>query len=156
MSLMPFPWVKQVTIKENKVVLTVQADEFAPFENLELSGYATQNSGAFAVFDVVQRVPEPNPDDTIDIYVTVTPSRPFTKGEAVTVTMRAGPVWVSVLKEPPTGQGTVPQQTSGSSHPESAEEGTTWLLTSASYAEPSSGEDDDQASAGSDGSFQGN
>ena len=101
---MPPPWVKKVTIKEEQIVLTVQADDFRTGENLEISGYATQTSGAFAVFDIIKTVPDPNPDDTVNMYVTATPSRPFTKGEAVTVTLRAGPVWVSVLEEPPTGQ----------------------------------------------------
>ena len=156
---MPFPWVKKVTIKDQQIVLTVQADEFKDYENLELSGYATQNSGAFAVFDVIQAVPEPNPDDTINMYVTVTPSQPFTKGEAVTVTMRAGPVWVSVLEEPPPAPGPgsqpLPRSPQLPAHPQPAGDGTTWsVLTSAAYAEPSSGGDDDQASTGSDGSFQ--
>lgn len=148
---MPPPWVKKVTIKEEQIVLTVQADDFRTGENLEISGYATQTSGAFAVFDIIKTVPDPNPDDTVNMYVTATPSRPFTKGEAVTVTLRAGPVWVSVLEEPPTGQESAPQ----AKPPHPAEEGTTWsVVRSAAYAEPSSGEDDDQTSAGSEDSFQ--
>jgi len=149
MSLMPYPWVTKVTIKEKQIVLTVQADDFRTGENLEISGYATQNSGGFAVVNVVQAVPKPNPDDTVDMYVTATPSRPFTKGEAVTVVLRAGPVWVSVLEEPPTG--TVPKLPRS---PEPAAEGTTWsVLKSAAYAEPSSGGDDDHTSTGSDDNF---
>jgi hypothetical protein len=155
---MPPPWVKKVTIKEKQIVLTVRADEFRTGENLEISGYATQNSGGFAVVNVIQAVPKPNPDDTVDMYVTASPSRPFKKGEAVTVVLRAGPVWVSVLEEPPTGQGSgsegvnvrLPQ-----GQPESAEEGTTWnVITSAAYAAPSYMEDDGHQPTGSEASFQ--
>jgi hypothetical protein len=143
----PFPWVTRVTIKEKQIVLTVQADQYRTGESLEISGYATQTSGAFAAFNVIQAVPEANPDETITMYVTASPSRAFTKGEPVTVVLRAGPVWVSVLEEPGSGAPSV------TAHPP-AEEGTTWSVrTSAAYAEPSSGADDDHTSTGSEDSF---
>jgi hypothetical protein len=149
MSLMPPPWVNKVTIKEKQIVLTVLADEFREGENIEISGSATQTSGGFAVFDVIQPVPKASPDNTVNMYVTITPSRPFTKGEAVTVVMRAGPVWVSVLEEPLTGSP-IPKLPRS----EPAAEGTTWsVLKSAAYAEPSSGGDDDHTSTGSDENF---
>jgi hypothetical protein len=152
----PHPWVTKVTIKEKKIVLTVQVDEFTAGESLEISGYATQTSGGFAVVNDIQAVPEQNPDDTAFIYVMASQSRPFQKGEAVTVVLRAGPVWVTVLKEPPAGQGTgsgnlglPPSQVH-----DPAEDGLTWsVITSAGYAEPSSTGDDDQPSTGSEASF---
>jgi hypothetical protein len=149
---MPPPWVNKVTIKEKQIVLTVLADEFREGENIEISGSATQTSGGFAVFDVIQPVPKASPDNTVNMYVTITPSRPFTKGEAVTVVMRAGPVWVSVLEEPLTGSVPTRRAPKPSA---SAEDGTTWILTSAAYAEPSTGGDDDQAATGSEDNFQG-
>jgi hypothetical protein len=147
----PYPWVTRVTIKEKQIVLTVQADQFRTGESLEISGYATQTSGAFAVFNVIQAVPKANPDETITMYVTASPSQPFMKGQPVTVVLRAGPVWVSVLEEPPTGPAA--GSPSVTAHPP-AEEGTTWSVrTSAAYAEPSSGADDNHTSTGSEDSF---
>lgn len=144
----PFPWVSKVTIKEKQIVLTVQADQFRTGQSLEISGYATQTSGAFAAFNVIKAVPKANPDNTINMYVTASPSRPFTNGEPVTVVLRAGPVWISVLKEPSNGSVPPPQL------PKPAEDGTTWsVLESAAYAEPSSGADDDHTSTGSEDSF---
>ena len=155
---MPHPWVTKVTIKEKQIVLTVQADEFTAGENLEISGYATQTSGAFAVVNDIQTVPKHNLDDTAYMYVTASPSRGFKKGEPVTVVLRAGPVWITVLEEPPTGQGPGPGGVNvrlPPGHPDSAGEGTTWnVITSAAYATPSYMEDDGHPPTGSEASFQ--
>jgi hypothetical protein len=147
----PYPWVTKVTIRDSKIILTVQADKFTTGENIELSGYATQTSGGFAVFDVIKVVPKPKLDYSVNMYVTATPSRPFRKGEAVTVVLRAGPVWVSVLKEG--ADPGHPTLSDPSAAPDLAGEGTTWTFVSAAYAEPSSGGDDDHTSTGSEDSF---
>src|SRR6516162_7269196 len=68
MPLMPNPYVKNVAFIDNQLVLTVQVDDYPVGEVLEISGYATQNGGAFAVFNDVKAVPERNPDGTGYMY----------------------------------------------------------------------------------------
>jgi len=120
---MPHPYVTKVTLKDNQIVLTIQVDDYPTGEPLEISGHATQNGGAFAVFNDIRHVPGPNPDGTAYIYVTAPASQPFVKGHAVTVVLRAATVWATVLEEggeeePSTGiSETI-------SRPDLAEEGT--------------------------------
>jgi hypothetical protein len=118
--LMPHPYVTRVTVKANQIVLTIKVDEYPTGEPLEISGYATQNGGAFAVFNDIQAVPEPNPDDTAYMYLTALPSQDFKKGHAVTVVLRAARVWATVLGEPQIGEGPSLEW------PELAEAGTAW------------------------------
>ena len=139
---MSLPYVTNVTFKDGQIVLTVRVDNYQPGESLEISGQATQNGAAFASFYDTQSVPERNPDGTAYIYVKATPSQEFEKGRNVTVVLRAAKVWVTVLGQSPPEQGT-------SAHAESAGEGSTWSYIKAVWPP-----DDDQASAGSEASFQ--
>src|SRR5262245_23970824 len=144
------PYVTNVTLKKNQIVLTVRVDEFEPGEPLEISGHATQNGGAFAVFYDVQRVPEQNPDGTAYMYVKSPPSREFKTGHDVTVVLRAARVWATVLTEPQDGQ------TPSKDKDELAEEGTTWNIIKAVASPdvgPSSVWNASQTSAGGDSSF---
>lgn len=100
---MPYPWVTDVTFKNNQILLTVNADGFTPGEHIELSGYATQNGGAFAIFSDLQRVPPLTKDNKIIMYVTSLSSANFQSGLPVTVVMRAARVWAVVLDEPSDG-----------------------------------------------------
>ena len=102
MLLMPMPYVISATInQENKLVLTVKIDDgFTTGEPLEISGHATQNGGAFAVFNVIKNVPALIPMEQTYIYVTATPSQPFVKGHPVAVVLRAATVWATGLNEP--------------------------------------------------------
>ena len=93
---MPRPYVSGVTLKGGQIVLTVQLDEYLAGQPVEISGYATQNSGAFANFYGIQTVGA-NPDGTVVMYVEATPEKAFIAGEDVTVSLRAAKVWVTVL-----------------------------------------------------------
>jgi hypothetical protein len=146
---MPHPYVTNVTLRDGQIVLTVRVDDFVGDDSVEISGYATQNGGAFASFYDIQPITE-NPDGTRVVYVKATPSQGFNNGEAVTVSLRAARVWVTVLTEGPEITATY-----GDTGP--AQEGTTWNNpTSMAWATPGSSSkwSDGQASAGSDSSFR--
>lgn len=154
---MPNPYVTNVTLRNNLVVLTVEATEFTPGESLEISGHATQTGGAFAVFNDIQLVPEPNPDGRAYMWVTARPSAAFKKGHAVTVVLRAARVWTTVVQpQPDPGSSTGP----GAKLPPADGEGqagmgTIWNdVTQVTYAVPLSTGDAGQASAGGETSFQ--
>ena len=121
----PFPWIANVRFTNNQIVLTVKIEGFTTGESVELSGYATQDGGAFAVFNDLQVVPAPNPDNTIIIYVTALSSQNFKKGHDVTVVLRAARVWATVLGEPE------PEQRPSQEQAELAEEGTAWTVIKA-------------------------
>jgi hypothetical protein len=91
-------YVTNVTFRGGEIVLTVPLDEYLANKPVEISGFATQNSGGFAIFNDIQSVPA-NPDGTVIIYVTATPSVAFTTGEDVTVCLRVATVWATVLGE---------------------------------------------------------
>ena len=122
---MSHPYVTKVTLKDGQIVLTVEFDTFMADQSFEISGYATQNGGAFANFYDVQ-VPKEAEDGTVVAYVKAAPLQEFKNNENVTVVLRAARVWVTVLTQPKDGQ--VPQQ--GSNTPaqggNAAEDGTTW------------------------------
>lgn len=107
----PRPQVTNFTLKNNQIVLTIKIEGFATGEPIELSGHATQEGGAFAVFNDLQIVPEPNPDNTITMYVTALSSQNFEKGHPVTVVLRAARVWATVLGETQPEQGPSREQT---------------------------------------------
>jgi hypothetical protein len=141
MTHMSEPYVTQVTFKDGQIVLTVRVDAYQPGESLEISGHATQNGGAYAAFYDTKTVPEYNPDGTSYIYVTATPSQEFEKGRNVTVVLRAAKVWVTVLGDSPPEGAPVPHVEAG--------DGSTWSYIRALWPP-----DTDQASAGSEASFQ--
>ena len=135
------PWVTQVTVIGDELLLTVQVDEFVGNEPLEVSGSVTQHGGAIAtVFDVQPVVK--NPDGTATMYVKATPAQGFQEGYDVTVVLRAARVWVTVLRQqgepptvgipdrPPAGDGTVwnglraARQATGGGSPTWSAEGT--------------------------------
>lgn len=151
----PRPYVTNVTLKNNQIVLTVKVDDYPPGEPLEISGHATQNNGAFAVFYDLQPVPEPNPDGTAYMYVKAPQSQEFEQGHDVTVVLRAARVWTTVLGEEQPEQGSatvVGPQVQG----ESAGEGVNWNTVKAvTYAGPSSTGHAGQTTAGSEASFPG-
>jgi hypothetical protein len=132
----PHPWVTDVTFKDNQIVLTVKIEGFNSGETIELSGYATQVGGAFAVFNDLQTVPEPNPGNKILMYVTSLSSRGFVEGDAVTVVFRAARVWTTVLEEGEEGESGGYEKTGPP--PELAEDGTSWSRrSSAAFVAPS-------------------
>lgn len=146
----PHPWVTDVTFKDNQIVLTVKIEGFNSGETIELSGYATQDGGAFAVFNDLQTVPEPNRGNKILMYVTSLSSRGFVEGDAVTVVFRAARVWTTVLAE---GESDG-YETTGPP-PELAEDGTSWSRRmSAAYPAPPLAGNDGHAAAGGEDNFQ--
>jgi hypothetical protein len=153
----PYPWVTDVTFKNNQIVLTVKIEGFTTGERIELSGYATQDGGAFAVFNDLQVVPEPTPDNKITMYVTALSSTGFKNGLPVTVVMRAARVWVTVLNEPQTGQESVPVSARSAQQQEQQQpvgEDTAWnVISAAAYPAPPSGRSAAQAPVGIEASF---
>ena len=117
---MPDSYVTKVTFQDAHdaspayLVLTVQVNKYLVNKPVEISGFATQNSGGFAIFDDIQSVQEnpdqpvqENPDETVTIEVKATPSVNFNTGEDVTVSLRVATVWVTVLGEGQDGPGYV-------------------------------------------------
>lgn len=144
---MAHPYVSAVTIKGDQIVLTVKLDKFMAGQSVEVSGYATQNSGAFAAVHDMQTVGA-NPDDSVLMYVMVTPGKDFMAGEPVTVSLRAAVVkeWVTVVA------GVEP-----ANKPTKATDGTTWEnVTEVGWAigDSSSPWSAGQATADGDSSFR--
>ncbi len=115
------PYVTRVSLIDGQIVLTVQVDEFPIGVSVEISGYATQNGGAFATFYDINSVTE-NSDGTAAIYVKARPVQPFKKGDPVTVVLRVARVWATVLTES-AGQYSPPDP---STPAPAAPDGTTW------------------------------
>lgn len=99
-------WVTRVDLTTDaagkiSIALTVQVDDFIPGETVEISGQATQESGAFANYYDTKLVPQPDPANGGHQNVTVTtqplPQHPFVAGQNVTVALRVSRVWVTVL-----------------------------------------------------------
>jgi len=123
---MPNAYVTSATITDGKIELTVVVDDFVKYGGyVEVSGEATQTSGAFANFYDIQEVPSepnlpPDPDGTehygVVVSATPIPPKKFTDLEVTTV-MRVARVWVTVLGK--RGSGAVIQ-------PPDAADLTTW------------------------------
>lgn len=124
---MPRPYVTSATIKNDMIEISVEVDPSDPGTYVEVSGSATQTGGAFANFYDIQPVPTaPNdPDDpnSTDRYVFVSahpiPPNKFREDQDVTVVIRVGKVWLTVL-----GKGPTVAETSDSF--QKAGEGTMW------------------------------
>ena len=133
---MPHPWVYSATITGDKIRFRVEVTDFKPDVGvIEISGQATQASGAFApIYGTadVPKVPNGDPEDKdqegrsfVDVEATPTSDHPFTKDEDVTVFVRVSQAWVTVL-----GEGTDDSQqqaaaTAAAALPK-AEEGQIW------------------------------
>ncbi len=154
---MPHPYVTRVTFTGDEIVLTVQVDLFPVGEFVEISGFATQNSGGFATFYDIQPVKK-NPDGTVLMYVRATPTKGFQNGEAVTVSLRAAIVWATVLTESQDGQAQAQDQAASVPADTTAQADTAWdSVTAVEWASggPLPSSSASQASAGNDSSFQG-
>jgi hypothetical protein len=110
MPLMPDSYVTWAEITtDGKLQITVRVDAFQPKDYVEISGQATQTSGAFANFYDIQQVPAaPNapadagdPPGTVghyEINVTGAPTpHQFKDGQAVTCVTRVSKLWLTVL-----------------------------------------------------------
>jgi len=151
---MPHPYVTKVTFNNGQLVLTVELDEYLVGESVEISGYATQNSGGFATFNDIQ-IAKKIPDGTVVMYVMATPSEQFKSGEDLTVSARASRVWVTVLTESPDG-GMSNYHPMPPSDGTATQDGTTWnSVTAVGWASPAplSSSSASKTLAGSDSSF---
>jgi hypothetical protein len=153
---MPHPYVTKVTFTGGQIILTVQVDEFLspefPNELVEISGYASQNSGGFAIFYDMQPV-KATPDGTVLMYIKSTPAQGFKNGEPVTVSLRAAKVWVTVLTESQDGQMTPASATEDPTPPEGTAWGTVTAVEWPSSGGPLPLSSAGQASAGGDSNF---
>jgi hypothetical protein len=124
---MPHPYVSSATIKNNVIEITIELDHHDSGSYVEVSGSATQTSGAYANFYDFKEVPAgfsdtrgPNP--TVNVSAHPLPPNKFRKDEDVTVVIRVAKVWLTVLgpQDSPTPETTtqVPP----------ADEGTTWSV----------------------------
>ena len=102
---MPHPYVTSAEIKDGMIWIGVEADEYPAGSWIEISGHATQTGGAFANFYDIQPVPDPTTEDSrdgkphSDVYVKAHPLPPskFKLTEDVTIVVRVGKVWLTVL-----------------------------------------------------------
>src|SRR5215471_13362110 len=100
---MPHPYVTSAQIKNNFIEIGVEADDYEPGSYIEVSGHATQTGGAFANFYDIKEVPAPVPgrdgDKHSDVYVQAHPLPPnqFKANEDVSIVIRVGKVWLTVL-----------------------------------------------------------
>jgi hypothetical protein len=126
---MPHPWVYSAKITGDKITFRVEVTDFKPDAgDIEISGQATQEGGAFAPIYAIKNMAEaiagdPNEEDQaglsfVDVDVTQNPKYLFKNGGAVTVFVRASKAWVSVI-----GQSTL---TSSVEQGQPAPDGTTW------------------------------
>ena len=105
------PYVTSATIKNKMIELSINVTDYSEGTYVEISGSATQTSGAFANFYDIRQTPiKPNdPDDpeSTERYVFVSahplPPNKFSEDEDVTVVIRVGRVWLTVLGEGPRG-----------------------------------------------------
>jgi hypothetical protein len=98
--------------QDGKITLYVNVGGFKPGTPVEISGYATQTSGAVATFQSVQIMPNPNdpndphydpnydPNYGVIMPVTDVPviGPPFEPADPVTVIARAADVWITELE----------------------------------------------------------
>jgi hypothetical protein len=140
------PYVTDVTFNNGEIVLTVLLDDYLANKPVEITGYATQNSGGFAIFNDTQSVNK-NPAGNVIMYVSAAPSGEFKNGEDVTVFLRAASIWITVLGEDQ-DDGVQPAEKGTS-----AQDGATWNdLKSVGYPNARAAEN---VAVGDDSSFPG-
>jgi hypothetical protein len=126
---MPHPWVYSAKITGDKITFRVEVTDFKPDAgDIEISGQATQEGGAFAPIYAIKNMAdaiEGDPEDEdeagrsfVDVDVTQNPKYLFKNGQAVTVFVRVSKVWATVI-----GQSTL---TSSVEQGQPALDGTTW------------------------------
>jgi hypothetical protein len=98
-------WVTSATIANGAIQLNVQLNDFKAGETVEISGYATQCSGALAKYYAIVEVPEPdNNNQIVQLTPQPIPATEFKQGLDLIVGMSVSRSWVSVLPPP---QGSV-------------------------------------------------
>jgi hypothetical protein len=79
---------------DNTIEVHVQTDNFTPGQAVEVSGYLTQGSGAYAAFHVTKHVPLDPAEPVLHVEL---PAMDLNAGEDVTVVTRVAEVWPTVL-----------------------------------------------------------
>jgi hypothetical protein len=109
---MPYPYVKSATLKNNVITLTLEFDHPDSGSYVEISGSATQTSGAYANFygitETTSGLTDPaGPNPTATVSATPQPPNNFRADEDVTFVVMAGARWLTVLSvNPHPGDGT--------------------------------------------------
>jgi hypothetical protein len=98
------PYVDSVSMNGNQINLKVEVTDFETTKGgIEISGQATQVSGALALFSQVVDFTKDAVEDPDGWFVTVTanviPPIRFKKDQDITVFVRVARVWVTVLGE---------------------------------------------------------
>jgi hypothetical protein len=135
------PYVTSATISGKQITFNVEVTEFGlAGGSVEISGQATQNSGAFAsIYQIIPVPAEPNGtgDDTGRYFVDVTsdtvPPNQFRQSEDVIVYVKVSRPWVTVLGRQPQNKLSAPgtddvaeETTWGIARAETHIDGSTW------------------------------
>jgi hypothetical protein len=99
------PYVASASISGDQITFSVEVTEFGPVGgSVEISGQATQASGAFANIYGIRPIPTaPNGEDDdkgryfVDVTATAIPPNRFRKSEDVIVYVKVSRPWVTVL-----------------------------------------------------------
>jgi len=93
--------VPKVELKlDGSTVLTVQVVGFAESKSVDISGYVTQNSGAYAAFHVTRDLPKPDDQGVAEVEVTLSSTElELAETEPVTIVTWVSEVWPSMLIE---------------------------------------------------------
>jgi hypothetical protein len=123
------PWVYSAKITDGTITFRVEVTDFkTDAGDIEISGQATQEGGAFAPIYAIKNLPadaikgdENDVDQAdrsfVDVNVTQDPKYLFKNGQAVTAFVRVSKAWATVIGQSTTGGGQPGQP---------APEGTTW------------------------------
>ena len=93
--------VPKVELKlDGSTVLTVRVVGFAESKSVDISGYVTQNSGAYAAFKVTEDLPKPDEAGVAEVEVTLSSAElELAEAEPVTIVTWVSEVWPSMLIE---------------------------------------------------------
>jgi len=93
--------VPKVELKlDGSTVLTVRVVGFAESKSVDISGYVTQNSGAYAAFHITQDLPKPDDEGVAEVEVTLSSTElELEEAEPVTIVTWVSEVWPSMLIE---------------------------------------------------------
>lgn len=125
------PWVYSAKVTDGKITFRVEVTNFkSDAGDIEISGQATQESGAFAPIYAIKNMTdatEGDPDDKdeaglsfVDVGVAQDPKYLFKNGQAITVFVRVSKAWATVIGQSTTGA------TSSVEPGQPALDGTTW------------------------------
>ncbi len=91
--------VTEIQLRDDRsLALTVEVFGFEAGTPVEVSGNATQASGAMATFYEIHALPPAGPDGGSSVTVTTLPITEFVAGEVITVVGRAAKIWGTVLR----------------------------------------------------------